>query len=407
MKGRKLMCRLAGAFLCGWLAAAGMCLGQTGDGAENSDRTWTNREGKTIRGSVVRASETEVVLRLDNGRTYTIPLETLSKPDQSYVSSWRIAPAANNAAALPKSRPTAGFDAPWPKDVIAKATENVEVVEENADTESYIYRSDHFEFVADIRLSNTVIKEFSRIFEATYAALAALPLDHKLAPGRNRQHFRTRLFSDINDYYEAGGRVNTGGIYMGQSGEVLIPMSSLGLRVVGRRVTLDPKGINNTLMHELVHQLTALERRNAPTWYVEGSADYIASAPFRSGRFFFEDRAEKVVESVEHNMGGKDTFEIPSVAKMLDMGPREFYFGEDDTIMRRYRASLLLVTFFFHLDGRGHGEGIKAYLSALAEGERELKAREHLFAGRSMEKLTSDFVAAWKEADLELVFTPN
>jgi len=51
-------------------------------------RTFKNTEGKTIEAEIARATATTVTLRLRNERTATIPLSTLSKPDQAYVKEW-------------------------------------------------------------------------------------------------------------------------------------------------------------------------------------------------------------------------------------------------------------------------------------------------------------------------------
>ncbi len=64
---------------------------------EESLRTWTNSEGKTIKASLNALEGDSVTLRLENGRTYTIPLATLSDGDRQHVETWQK--AAETAAA--------------------------------------------------------------------------------------------------------------------------------------------------------------------------------------------------------------------------------------------------------------------------------------------------------------------
>jgi hypothetical protein len=57
-------------------------------------RKFTNSSGKEISASIVSASDTDVTLQLENGKTITAGLNFFSKPDQDYVKSW----AAKNPA---------------------------------------------------------------------------------------------------------------------------------------------------------------------------------------------------------------------------------------------------------------------------------------------------------------------
>jgi hypothetical protein len=52
-------------------------------------RTFTNTEGKTIEAEVVRATDKQVMLRLENHRSVTIDLATLSAEDQAYIQEWQ------------------------------------------------------------------------------------------------------------------------------------------------------------------------------------------------------------------------------------------------------------------------------------------------------------------------------
>ena len=53
-------------------------------------RPFTNAEGKTLEAEIVRASATEVTLRMVNQRTATVKISSLSDIDQAYVRKWVI-----------------------------------------------------------------------------------------------------------------------------------------------------------------------------------------------------------------------------------------------------------------------------------------------------------------------------
>jgi len=52
-------------------------------------RTFTNSQGREIEAEVTGVSGTKVTLKLANGKSYTIPITSLSKPDQLYVKVWK------------------------------------------------------------------------------------------------------------------------------------------------------------------------------------------------------------------------------------------------------------------------------------------------------------------------------
>ncbi|MDF1825563.1 MAG: hypothetical protein P1U68_13030 [Verrucomicrobiales bacterium] len=57
--------------------------------ARSEPRDWTNSAGKTITAELLGVRDDSVTLKLDNGREYTIPLNTLSEDDQAFATSWQ------------------------------------------------------------------------------------------------------------------------------------------------------------------------------------------------------------------------------------------------------------------------------------------------------------------------------
>src|SRR5687768_14029690 len=70
-------------------------------------------------------------------------------------------------------------DRVWPQMVTLTDAPHVEVLKEDLASKTFIYRSPHYEFICDSRLRGDVVKEFGRLFEATYLINCKLPLDFR------------------------------------------------------------------------------------------------------------------------------------------------------------------------------------------------------------------------------------
>tara|TARA_R110002096_G_scaffold316010_17_gene510445 strand:- start:13782 stop:14495 length:714 start_codon:yes stop_codon:yes gene_type:complete len=57
--------------------------------AEESYRTFTDTEGRSIEAMPSMMSGNSIIVKLKNGRTYTIPVNKLSPPDQQFVAKWK------------------------------------------------------------------------------------------------------------------------------------------------------------------------------------------------------------------------------------------------------------------------------------------------------------------------------
>ncbi|MDF2376275.1 MAG: hypothetical protein P1U81_08530 [Verrucomicrobiales bacterium] len=68
-------------------------------------RDWTNSAGKTISAELLKVEGGSLTLKLDNGREYTIPANTLSTADQEYATTWAAEQAAIAEAPKPTTEP--------------------------------------------------------------------------------------------------------------------------------------------------------------------------------------------------------------------------------------------------------------------------------------------------------------
>ena len=51
-------------------------------------RTFTNAAGKKIEAELIGVEKETAILKLDNGRTAKVPLDSLSEGDQTYAKTW-------------------------------------------------------------------------------------------------------------------------------------------------------------------------------------------------------------------------------------------------------------------------------------------------------------------------------
>lgn len=57
--------------------------------AQESYRTFTDTEGRSIEATPTMMNGNSIVVKLKNGRTYTIPVNKLSPPDQQFIAKWK------------------------------------------------------------------------------------------------------------------------------------------------------------------------------------------------------------------------------------------------------------------------------------------------------------------------------
>jgi hypothetical protein len=266
------------------IAVLGLCALQAQTTAAPATRTWTSTDGRKIEAAFVALDGTGVKIRTANGSIFTVPLERLSPEDQSFAKNQTPAPPDSAAAASPA--PAAS--ATWPRTVSLEDKPVVTVVKEDAGTREFIYRSPHYEFQCDSKLGANVVREFGRLFEATFLINNLLPLDLKPQPEPLREFFLARLFTEKSDYMKEGGVEGSAGIYSRGKKALMVPLSSLGVKMVGSRVSLENGNDqdNVVLIHEITHQMMNHWLNKLPTWYVEGAAEYVSMLEYNSnGRF--------------------------------------------------------------------------------------------------------------------------
>ncbi len=365
-------------------------------GLENGVREWTSVDGSSsFRGQFVEALGDQVVIVREADRMrFALPIERLSEADREWIAAALEREAEKGAK---EEGPQVPERLDWPRHLRLPAGYQIEVVEEDRANNRFVYRSNHFEFVSDVALSRRVIREFGQIFEATYEAVAAMPLRWDPQPPVG-SHFQVRLFGNRAAYYAAGGLPNSGGVYFGARREILVPLTSVGMRRTSSEYTFDANADFGTLIHEITHQVHHDWLRRLPVWLTEGLAVYMENVPYARGEFRF-DRLDVATSFTRRSRDGSFV-------------PLETLFGMSNAEWNRqlthnpgeaglnYATAFLMAWFFFHHDN--DGLNVYRYLRAIEAGMSEAEAREFLFNGRSMEEMERDFIRAFERQRLRL-----
>lgn len=368
------------------------------------ERSWTNSGGKTIIATLVEITEDKAVLQM-NGNNFEVPIASLSPDDQKFIKHWKKS-AMVDSSKDGEIKPN--WDSPWPRLVTVDIDQEIEVIKEDESAKEYIYASPHYEFICDVKLNTSVVKRFSLLFEATNQVCRELPLG-MVKPFREERH-KIHLFETREAYISKGGPPDSAGVYISRGGEgdILIPLTSLGVKKVGSNYSVDYDKENTTLSHEIAHQLTDYEYFAAGSrgWFTEGLAEYIANSGYRSGKFSLADM-QKLIAGVtafgEKGQGGRnlgDEFSAPDL--------QEFFMQSYDSFLSNaqlsYGLSALLAYYYFHMDGDKDAANVKGFLKALKENKTPPELFEPLLDGRSWDEMEADITKAWRSRGVKISF---
>jgi hypothetical protein len=378
--------------------------------AQSALRTWTSTDGRKIEAAFVSATADAVKIRMANGSTFDVPVARLSAEDQAFIQAQAsAAPAATGgktSAALKE----------WPRTISLADKPEVVVVREDEEKREFVYRSPHYEFVCDSKLGSNVVREFGRMFEATYELNCQLPLDLKPRPERLREIFQARLFTNKADYMDAGAIEGSAGVYMSGKKALMVPLSSLGVRLVGSRVTLEqnPNAQDNgTLIHEITHQMMNHWLPVLPTWFIEGSAEYVEMLEYNSNGKFSLIGLNRQVKAYAENMSrGNKTFMMIDLEELMTIDGRRWAeaLGKDGMALENYGSAGLMTYFFYHLDGKGDAASMIAFLREVenvkTDAESDNAVKKHLLRERSYEQLADEVKKAFRKEGVTIEFFP-
>jgi len=213
-------------------------------------RTWTNQKAQTVEAALKGIVEDKVKLRLRNGGEAEVVLNTLSAADQQRVANWQ---SKQTPSAPPPPSTTEGegiYPGPAAGTVALDEKGGTTVIEEDSVHRVFRHESEHYEFICDSRIGVAAVREFSKVFEATWRGNCLLPLDLKQRPERLRTKFLAHIFTTQADDMAVGGIEGSAGVYMSGKKTLMLLLKSLGLKMVGSRVSINSDSEDyGTLVH--------------------------------------------------------------------------------------------------------------------------------------------------------------
>ncbi len=323
----------------------------------NPPREWALPDGN-VSAALESFDGRTAVLRLPNGQRKSVSPEGLSEADAAWLAEWQD----RQPVVMPDS---AGVD-------ISKI--QVEVVSE--DEKAFVYRTQHFEFTCEGKLTQALLRDVARNFEATYELVKALPWGILPEPEEG-DRFRALLVRSKVNYEEQGGPKNSGGFYSGDRKLFIIPFENLGIKPLGKSYTKASDYNSDTLVHELTHQMMHGSLSLLPPWVTEGTAEYTNSLPLRLGMFRVsaaKTGLKDYIASMKTRKGG-----VPApypIDKMFEITPEEWNATLEKTpeaSHRMYFTAFLLVNYFMHMDGKGDGTLFVKYMREIARANRQIE----------------------------------
>ena len=358
-------------------------------------RPWTCPPGKPFEAELLAADGLRATLLVPGRGKAVVPFALLSPEDVRYIREWR---AKNGRAPLIDPERLA----PWPAEAVA---ENLEVRAVGADVAAakFSYESAHFAVESDLKLPVPVVRDITAVFEATRAALIALPLG--LLRGEEEEKYAVAMFSTAAAYQAAGGIEGSGGYFDGRSRRMLIYLPNLGIKQGMYALALDFQRQTFVLKHEVTHQLLGRWGALLPVWLNEGFAECLAATPYTRGRYSFQNHDGAMHDYLLKWRASPDRRDLLLIAPARLMALSSPQWRDEVSAVTAYplyNSAALLAHYFLHHDGKGDGAGLAAYIDALRRGVPPEKAEAgQLLRGRTRESLTTEMQALCRKLGLQ------
>jgi hypothetical protein len=344
-------------------------------------REWTSLDGRKITAEYLGHKDTDVALKLKDGKTAFVPAIKLSTQDNLFLKEHHRIYLLPWAAWPTKSR---------------YAMRSVDVKEELSEGTKAIYTTKHFRFHCDVNLGSNLMKDLATVFELTYNLHENSPLGILAEP--DDHYFPARLIAKREDYINQGGPKNSAGVYLSKEKIFLAPLELMGMEsgTAGWRKTTgayDP----STIVHELTHMLTHDILVNLPIWINEGYAEYICHIPIKNDAFQTDKKSMREaiqdmffdyhVQATSSRSGEKPKFgkvdkmkylasgSVPNLFKMekiLQMTDEEWAtggrgnqfasLGQLPRMTQLYHTAHLMMYYFLEIEGQNGVAKIRKFL---------------------------------------------
>ena len=356
---------------------------------------FTNLDGRTLKADIIAATKSAVTVRRSSDRrTFTLSIDLLIPEDAVFIQRWL------SLKQVEKELPANNSIGKWPRKV-KPSDYTIEIVREDNATETYIYRTPHFEFHSNVKLARKVVREFSQIFESTFLAVAELPLNFNPDLPKDTR-FITQIFETREQYIASGGVPNSGGVYFLKDRKIMLPLPQLGVKKTSSSYTIDETKENSMLIHEITHQVTHDWLSKLPVWASEGIAEYLEHVPYDRGAFRFDQF--EVSEALHWN-----NYRLRGLEMLMTMSKETWSqtLAKDFRKARsNYTSAFILYYYFCHFElNQERRPGLLYnYLRALEAGEHEREAIRILLNERTYKELEEEVKRAYKREDIDIEF---
>jgi len=160
---------------------------------------------------------------------------------------------------------------------------NIKVVKESP--EECIYESGHFQFKTSARLGLVLMKDVCRAFESTYELVRQMPWGIVPRPEEGRTKFQAELYATRDQFLATGAPSWSAGVYVRKDKVFRMPFSELGISDAPGAAGYYRKGAvnNDTITHEITHQMMHECLPYMPVWLIEGLAEYTSTIEYKGG----------------------------------------------------------------------------------------------------------------------------
>lgn len=255
--------------------------------AMSGPRAWTNAQGKQVQAEFGGVKDGNITLVMPGGQTAVVLLTSLSAEDQAWVRQ-----NAAKAVVPVSADPADAQRIPWEKRRMPTEVKepmfymNIKVVKEEPG--ACIYESGHFQFKSSAKLGAILMKDVCRAFESTYELVRMMPWGIVPKPEEGRTKFQAELYATRDQYLATGAPSWSGGVYVRNEKVFRMPFNELGIsNTVGANGAYYRKGeVNNdTITHEITHQMMHEYLPYMPVWLIEGLAEYTSNLAYKGGVF--------------------------------------------------------------------------------------------------------------------------
>lgn len=364
-------------------------------------RQWTNSQGKQLQAEFGGIKDGNVTLILAGGQQATVPLTSLSPEDQAWVrqnASKAVAALVDpaDAARVPLEKRRMPTEVKEPMLYM-----NIKVVKEEPG--DCIYESGHFQFKTSAKLGAILMKDVCRAFESTYELVRLMPWGIVPRPEEGRKKFQAELFATRDQYLATGAPTWSAGVYVRKDKVFRMPFNELGISdTVGANGAYYRKGeVNNdTITHEITHQMMHEYMPYMPVWLIEGLAEYTSNLAYKGGVFSVNadgiafsgkssDARRRGLFGSRYKAGwigvrelwGYTTdistrneitsFTLTEKKKETSSGQSVTFMPQMGDLASRYHSSHVLAYFFVHDDG---GRRLMRYFDAIHEEKKKWPA---------------------------------